>query len=193
MMQRLRLRSMAVALILSALAATSATGEANTGAQIVGALPSTLQGAEVKPSSFKTVTPYDVRPAEYRALNVADRGRIFVWRGYKVSAVFDGRHHLMLVERSCCGLQEWIIFPSSKSLGKAAASADLSSVGVGGITIGSFAAAVRRQFGWSGEIVSNQGTRVLRYRHARSHDCSTFYTFDITGVRVSGISVKNAC
>jgi hypothetical protein len=185
------------ALVLAVLAganvSASPSAPPHAGARIVSALPAALRDPNVRPALFRTVTRYEVTPAEYRSLGLADRGRIFTDGGYKVSAVSDNRHRLALVERSCCALQEWVLFGPVVPLGADATPAGLSGVAVGGIRIGSSAESVERRFGRNRAGTTDGEGGLLRYRHARTPNCSTFYTFDVDRHRVRAISVKNAC
>jgi hypothetical protein len=182
-----------LALLAGANVLAAPPGPPHPGARIVSALPAALRDPDLRPALFRTVTSYEVTAAEYRSLGLADRGRMFTDGGYKVSAVSDDRHRLALVERSCCALQEWVLFGPAVPLGADATPAGLSGVAVGGIRIGSSAESVERRFGRNGAGAAKGAAGLLRYRHARTPNCSTFYTFDLDRHRVRAISVKNAC
>jgi hypothetical protein len=163
------------------------------GDRLVNGIPAQLRLADVRSPLFRTLTAHEVTPAEYDLLARAARGRIFLSQGYyKVSAASDSRHGLEILERSCCALVEWVLFRPARPPGAEATAADLGTVTIGGIGIGSPATLVMRRFGRAPPVRGENST-LLRYRHDRNHDCATFYTFVVEHGRVSAISVKNAC
>ena len=165
----------------------------NTSTQLTYAIPAALRRPDLKPALFRTTTRHDVTPAEYGMLALADRGKLHVVGGYKVAIVTDARHGMALIERSCCALQEWIIAHASTPPPTTAAPADLKRLAVGGVTLGTSLAQLRRSFGDADVVSIPPNWKVVRYRHVRNRDCSTFYTFVIRKSLVDAISVKNAC
>jgi hypothetical protein len=187
---------LAIASVFAILASADASASSipnNAGAELVNAIPLALRNPAVKPAMFRVTTTRAVTPAEYERLGAADRGAIVVFEGYKVSAVADVVHRLAIVERSCCGLQEWIVFSPAAPLAEKATRVKLDDVSIGGVRVGSSASLVERQFGRVGNGSAGPNVSLLRYRHARTHDCSTFYTFAVERGKVRAISVKNAC
>jgi hypothetical protein len=188
---RISFRFAAVAVVLAVLGASAPSTAGNAPSGLTQSFPAAFRDAAVHPRLFKSVTRYEVSDAEYRSLGAADRGRIFVENGYKISSAWDRRKRLVVAERSCCSLQEWIIFAAPVPP-TGAATVDLGAVTVGGIGIGDPVSRVERRFGRSDSEV-DAGDQRLRYRHQRTHDCATYYTFDVHHGRVRAISVKNAC
>ncbi|HEY4438952.1 MAG TPA: hypothetical protein VGN14_00770 [Candidatus Elarobacter sp.] len=162
-------------------------------ADITSTLPVAVRSPVLDPATFRVTTRRAVTAREYKMLGLADRGAIRPVGGYKVSVVADSRRRLALVERSCCALQEWIIFALDRPLRSLATPVTLSNIGIGGVSVGSAASLVAQQFGRAEPLTERGGDTVLRYRYNRNHDCSTFYTFVVKRGRVAAISVKNAC
>ena len=155
-------------------------------------IPLAIRGPALEASLFRATTHHGLTASEYAMLRAADRGAIRVVDGYKVSVVVDQRRRLALIERSCCALQEWIVTRADSNFGNATA-VTLRDARIGGVEIGSSVSVVEQRFGWLEPSIDRGGESLLRYRHARNHDCSTFYTFGLEKGSVRAISVKNAC
>ncbi|HEV2740142.1 MAG TPA: hypothetical protein VGU66_16295 [Candidatus Elarobacter sp.] len=162
---------------------------------MANAVPRVFGSPDVNLAAHWLRTPYAVTTDESRSLTIADRARMVGVDGYRYAAVVDSEHHLQLIRRTCCALQEWILSPlSTPVLG--AADGDLSAIRIGGIRIGSSVGDVERRFGPApahGGAATRGGQVVLRYRHVRDASCSWFYSFATRNSRIRAISVKNAC
>ena len=192
----LAVMAFACGVMTNANASAPAARPGNVAKQIAAAIPAELQRADVTPKLYRTVTRHAITDEEYRILGSAYgvSGSGFVTKDlYKVAAVSDGRHRIALVERSCCALQDWTLFRPAVPLGIGARDVDLSAATIGGIGLGSSAAAVLRRFGPTVPASPAGRSTLLRYRHQRNHDCATFYSFVLERDRVKAISVKNAC
>jgi hypothetical protein len=163
------------------------------GMDFTNAIPAVLRKPDVRRAMFRAMTARAVTPSEYKMLGAADQGRIVLVDGYKVSAVADASRRLAIIERSCCALQEWLIVPVSPNFAEHATPAKLGTASIGSVSLGSPVALVAREFGPAGASPAGGNEVVLRYRHVRNHDCSTFYTFVVSRAKVTAISVKNAC
>ncbi|MDB5071095.1 MAG: hypothetical protein JWM87_2206 [Candidatus Eremiobacteraeota bacterium] len=193
-MKRSLLPALGLAWALIAVSGGPPPAAGTTAEHLIAALPSGIRLADVRPKLYRTVTEYALTQADHAVLGLAYRAPGYVTRDlYKVSAASDRHHHVALLERSCCALQEWILFRPAVPLGIDARDVDLSAAKVGGISLGSSPAAVMHRFGHTAPAAQNERTRLLRYRHQRNHDCATFYTFVVEDRRVAAISVKNAC